>query len=705
MENNGYNATRQKTDTIVAALHDVATLVGTVGTAEVKLETGGEIVPGLGLSGDAADLSRRARDIQQGIFKVLVLGEFKNGKSTLLNSMLGSKVLPAKVTPATAIITVLVHGESKQVQVYESGQAAPRIFSWEDFSSEFKLTKNDVETLDKTGFLDRFQAIDYAQIESTHPFFANGVRLIDSPGLGEQASRTRVTTNFLKQSHAVIFVLNATRILSQEEKQFIESRLGQARLNQVFFVVNRVNQIEPGDLDDVKNWVQTVLKHHFVDESGQFDAAFYARRVFFLNAQGALEARLAQPLDEAALEASGVPALETQLEQFLTGEEKLGAVLETTVQALTGVVSEARRRIVQQKKTLGQPVDELERRRDEAQQKLKSLEEKKNDIERTIFLFRDAIKQRIYSNLRDHLQEMHARWPQDGQNYINFDEVMSLLDVVQSFVSKEAEKRIAAALEVQVKKYLRAKLAEWSEAMPAAIMPDVERMMTEVQAQVEDFQLGLDEIGQLFAGDPATDPADGDPHRANRLVGMIMGFGDMGSMAGADLDAGDWTGLFSRLLQQILMVVVIFGLFGGPLAWILLAVIESWYILLQRDKFKQRILEKIGDRLHEELLKELPTRQTEIYALVEKRFSQFAAHVTQTLQNQIDEKRGEIDRILRQKQDATFSVEREKNRLDNVGLKLLELFDQVSLTAYGKTLTPAELDRLAEGKSLLADPV
>ena len=698
MENNGYNVARHKTDTIVTALHDLATLIGPVGTEEVGLESGSSLIPGLGMIGDAADLSRRARDIQQGIFKVLVLGEFKNGKSTLLNAMLGSKTLPAKVTPATAIITVLVHGESQEVLIYEGGQTEPRRMALADFSDQFKLTRADVETLDKTGYLDRFQNVDYAQIECTYALCANGVRLIDSPGLGEQASRTRVTTNFLKQAHAVVFVLNATRILSQEEKDFIESRLGKARLNQVFFVINRVNQIEPGDLDDVKNWVQKVLKHHFEDEAGQFDPAFYARRVFFVNALGALNARLSQPTDQEALEATGVPALETQLEQFLTGPEKLGAVLETTVGTLTGVVGEARRRIAQQKSSLDQPVAELERRRNEAQQKLKGLEEKKDDIERTVFLFRDAIKQRIYSNLRDYIGEMHNQWPQEGQAYINFDEVMSLLDVVQSFVSKEAEQRVAAALETQVKKYLRAKLAQWSEAMPAVVLPDVERMMNEVQAQVEDFQLGLDEIGQLFAGEEVPDPADTDPGRANRLVGMIMGFGDMSNMGGADLEAGDWTGLFSRLLQQVLVVVVLFGLFGGPLAWILLAVIESWYILLQRDKFKQRILEKIGDRLHEELLKELPARQNDIYAMIERRFSQFGEHLTGTLQNQIDEKRDEIERIVRQKGDATFSVEREKNRLDEVGRKLLELFDSISLAAYDKTLTPAELDRLTEGK-------
>lgn len=685
MSNGGYSSAKQQSEAIAAALRDIATLIGEVGPEEVTLESGERLKPGLGLASDAADLARRARDIQQGIFKVLVLGEFKNGKSTLLNATLGSKVLPAKVTPATAIITVLVYGEGKEVAIYgnANGGSNPRMVSWEAFGEEFKLTKSDIESLDKTGYLDRFQAIDYAQLECQHPFCANGVRLIDSPGLGEQASRTRVTTNFLKQSHAVIFVLNATRILSEDEKKFIETRLGKGRMNQVFFVVNRVNQIESNDLPDVKNWVQSVLKPHFLDENGQFDEAYYGRRVFFVNALGALEARIAEPTDEDKLEESGVPALERELEQFLTSKDKVTATFETTVHFLSNVVDEAHKRITQQKASLDAPLAELEKRQHEAEKKLTVLEGKKDDIERTILLFRDVIKQRLYSSLRDFINSMQETWGQDAQNHIKLDEVMSILDVLQSMVSKDVENKIAAALEVQVKRYLQAKLGEWSEGMPGIIGDDVARMMAEIEVQVEDFQMKLDEIGNMFAGGMPEEFVTDPKKTGNRLMQMVLGFGNFDPAAETSFDNADWTGLFTRLLQQVLTVIVIFGLFGGPIAWVFLLVFESWYIFLHREKFKQRILEKLGERLHAELQKELPSKQSEIYALVESKFTQFAQHVTRTLQSQIDEKRAEIGRIVRQKQDASFSVEQEKTRLETISRRLAELSETVNGAAKG----------------------
>src|SRR5581483_11272689 len=114
-------------------------------------------------------------DLREGLFTVVVVGEFKTGKSTLLNSMLGSGALPAKATPCTAIITLLVNGTSDRVVIYETGQAEPRILDWADFMREFQLSLEDQETLEGGNVLDRFANVRYAQIESNHRLCARGV--------------------------------------------------------------------------------------------------------------------------------------------------------------------------------------------------------------------------------------------------------------------------------------------------------------------------------------------------------------------------------------------------------------------------------------------------------------------------------------------------------------------------------------------------
>src|SRR5437868_6233490 len=161
----GYGAVRLQGEAVVRALRDMALLVGEPASEPVELETGGTIVPGLGFREDAAVLGLRATDLSQGLFKIIVLGEFKNGKSTLLNAMLGSKTLPAKAAPSTAIITVLVYGQREDVAVFETGRPEPRFVTWEEFVREFQLNPQDQETIQEHGRLDRFAAVEYAEMQ------------------------------------------------------------------------------------------------------------------------------------------------------------------------------------------------------------------------------------------------------------------------------------------------------------------------------------------------------------------------------------------------------------------------------------------------------------------------------------------------------------------------------------------------------------
>src|SRR5271165_4842815 len=66
----------------------------------------------------AASALELARKTGEGVFRVLVLGEFKRGKSTLINALLGEPILPANVTPTTAVLTVVKYGEERRAIVH-----------------------------------------------------------------------------------------------------------------------------------------------------------------------------------------------------------------------------------------------------------------------------------------------------------------------------------------------------------------------------------------------------------------------------------------------------------------------------------------------------------------------------------------------------------------------------------------------------------
>lgn len=72
----------------------------------------------IGLSINGSALLDLKNKLDNDSFKVLVIGEFKNGKSTFINSLMGEKVLPAYSTPCTAVINEVVYGKQKKATLF-----------------------------------------------------------------------------------------------------------------------------------------------------------------------------------------------------------------------------------------------------------------------------------------------------------------------------------------------------------------------------------------------------------------------------------------------------------------------------------------------------------------------------------------------------------------------------------------------------------
>src|SRR5436309_11826074 len=69
----------------------------------------------------ASDVAEEARSLAQriaeGRFYVACVGQFKRGKSTLLNALVGDPILPTGVVPVTSIVTILRHGHRRSARV------------------------------------------------------------------------------------------------------------------------------------------------------------------------------------------------------------------------------------------------------------------------------------------------------------------------------------------------------------------------------------------------------------------------------------------------------------------------------------------------------------------------------------------------------------------------------------------------------------
>ena len=84
-----------------------------------------------GVGGSVRETSQRiervANIINNEIFRIIVVGGFSRGKSSLINALLGEKLLPAKLTPTTALLTFIRYGEVPEaILFYKDERITPK---------------------------------------------------------------------------------------------------------------------------------------------------------------------------------------------------------------------------------------------------------------------------------------------------------------------------------------------------------------------------------------------------------------------------------------------------------------------------------------------------------------------------------------------------------------------------------------------------
>ena len=110
--------------------------------------------------------------IQNNAFNLVVLGQFKRGKTSLINALLGAEMLPVAIVPLTSIATILKYGEALRIKVYLADGAVKEIRheSLHEYVTEKGNPKNE-------------KNVQEVVITYPSPYLKDGVRLIDTPGV------------------------------------------------------------------------------------------------------------------------------------------------------------------------------------------------------------------------------------------------------------------------------------------------------------------------------------------------------------------------------------------------------------------------------------------------------------------------------------------------------------------------------------------
>jgi len=240
-------------------------------------------------------------------FHLAVLGQFKRGKSTMLNALLGAPLLPASVTPLTAIPTFLFPGEPPQIRVsYEDSR--PDEVS--DFRQAGDLTAALARFVTEEGNPHNRLGVAHVEVYYPAPLLEQGVVLIDTPGIGSTLRHnTEVTLNFLPQCDAALFLVSADPPLTEVEVTFLKEVRSQVA--RIFFILNKIDYLSPDEQEQVIRFLKRALR----EQAGVADPG----PIFSISARQGLKAR--QTGDQQLWERSGMAALEEHLIRFLVSDK------------------------------------------------------------------------------------------------------------------------------------------------------------------------------------------------------------------------------------------------------------------------------------------------------------------------------------------------------------------------------------------------
>lgn len=338
--------------------------------------------------------------LSEGRFQLAVLGQFKRGKSTLLNALLGEDILPSSVIPLTAIPTFIRHGQERTVHVHFQEQGKEETIPCH---SPEEMNRVLLEYVSEEANPKNRKCV--ASVEITHPsHILRDVVLIDTPGIGStHRHNTEMTLNFLPQCDAALFLVSADPPITEVEVDFL--RHVREKIACIFFVQNKVDYLTVTERETVLAFIKKVLseKAGIAPES----------KIFPVSAKQALLAKLTG--NEALLASSGISAITEHLIDFLA-REKTRVLSEAVRRKALDVLHDAALRASLERKSLEMPIADLEERLalfqkkvDEAERQRQQTQDVLSGDHRRVVTLLEEVCAGIREQAEMHLQDVASR--------------------------------------------------------------------------------------------------------------------------------------------------------------------------------------------------------------------------------------------------------------------------------------------------------
>lgn len=635
-------------------------------------------------------LVKNSESLKRDSFKVLVIGEFKRGKSTVINALLGEEVLPAFATPCTAVINEIKYGEEKRAILHFADklpEPMPKLA--DDVEAHIAAYKKDGKIPPMEIPVDRIEEFvvipdpgkDQAESVAQSPFglveiywpidlCKNRVEIIDSPGLNEHGTRTKVTMDYLAEVDAIVFVLSCHALASQTELQVISDSIIASGHEDIFFVCNRFDEVRERERERLKDYAQKRLGEKTSLENG----------IHFLSALNALDAKLDNNPD--ALKESGFQDLEQHLVSFLVndrGRIKIARPAAALKRQINRAVCEI---IPMQQNMLSADLAELKKRYDSEKPKLDDAEKRRLSIKEKIARKTSRVKDETRRNIMRYMKELAREIPEMVQSYETEAQV--------TFLSLENTKtqceNLVRELLQKLEDDITTRQNQW---VNTELLPDIKNKLEDIfantTADLEAFLGTIDSVKNNLAGhDVCEDQRDVPVWERVAAAGVGALTVSYGSMIQGGQDG--FKGLLKSILPQV----------GVSLGMIVLGVTNPWIFIpaliatgglsayFSNSKLEKIVREKLGEKVKNSILDSVEENAETAIEKLSKVLDELAEQVDSGMQKEITGIQQSVDNVLKIKQEGenkakqreTVLLEQRKNAAALID-KLEDLLEQL----------------------------
>jgi GTP-binding protein EngB required for normal cell division len=297
-------------------------------------------------------------------FHLAILGQFKRGKSTLLNALIGEGLLPSAVVPVTSVPTFLSWGPKRLIRViFLDGHTQESCFETPEDASAF-LAQYVTESNNPKNHL----GVARVEVKHPSPLLQKGVVLIDTPGIGSTFQyNTEATLNFLPQCDAALFLVSADPPVTQVEIEFLKAV--RANVVKTLFLINKVDYLSEEERRQAVDFFKAVLREQI--ELGSNEP------VFSISARLGLESKLKE--NDSQWVESGMSEVEGYLLKFLS-EEKMQTLGLAIARKAGNVLGDGLLHLRLKQRSLTLPIEDLEQRLAVFNQKLQEIERQREQI-------------------------------------------------------------------------------------------------------------------------------------------------------------------------------------------------------------------------------------------------------------------------------------------------------------------------------------